>query len=121
MSHSSLPADDQPSHSSTEDRLLRRQLEESIGKRFYETCDGVIQGLLTRCEWYVTTSAQSLTLVIACPDHGLNWQILNNITAIAAGLEAFSDSARIRICPPAGLGAPYEMRIDEVFLYQDPH
>jgi hypothetical protein len=120
MHQPTLPPDDLPPERLTPvDALLRRQLENSIGKRFYEGCDGVTQGLLLSCEWYVTIDAKALTLVIACPDQSTNWRILNNMVAIASSLEPLSKQARIRVCPPVGSGDPFEIRVDEISIYQD--
>jgi hypothetical protein len=120
MSKSFLSPDDLPPAEVDQlDGILRRQLEDAIERRFYETCDGVTQSLLTSCEWYITTKALALTLVINCPDLGLNWRVLNNIVPLGTRLEAFSPSARIRISPSVGTGAPFEIRVDEISVYRD--
>jgi hypothetical protein len=120
MSQPFLPPDDLPPAEVDQlDGILRRQLEDAIGRCFYEACDGVTQSLLTSCEWYITTKAIALTLVINCPDLGLNWRVLNNIVPLGTRLEQFSASARIRISPPVGTGAPFEVRVDEISVYRD--
>jgi hypothetical protein len=120
MDKPSLPPDDLPSAKAARlDRLLRRQLEESTSKRFYEACDRITQVLLSSCEWYITTNASALTLVINCPDIATNWHILSNIVAIGSRLEQFSSSAKIRVCPPIGKGTPFEIRVDEISVYRD--
>ncbi len=120
MSNPSLSPDDLPPTEPTRfDRILRRQLEESTGKRLYEQCDRTVQALLSSCEWYITTNASALTLVIVCADRVTNWRVLNNLVQIGSQLEQFSSRAKIRICPPMGMGTPFEMRVDEISVYQD--
>jgi hypothetical protein len=120
MNHPPLPSDDLPSFdASSIDNALRRQLEESIGKHFYQSCDGVTQGLLTSCEWYFTITTSALTLVIVCPDLATNWRVLHNIVPIGKQLERFADTAKIRVCPPVGSGTPFEIRVNEISIYRD--
>lgn len=114
-----LPEDDlPPSVTTLPDRILQRQLEESIEKYFYQACDHSMQALLSKCEWYVTTNAKSVTLVIECPDTLMNWRVLKNLVKLGATLQQFA-SARIRVCPPPGPGTPFEMRVDELSVYRD--
>jgi len=113
----SLPSDDLPS--AQLDGMLQRHLEETIARRLYEACDGVTQALLTGCEWFITTNAPALTLVVNCPDRSTNWRVLNHIAALAQPLETFAPNARIRVCPPAGLGEPLEVRVDEIPVFRD--
>ena len=63
-----LPEDLPPAEATNTDKILRRQLEESTTKHFYEACDRTTQVFLPRCEWYITIQASTLTLEIACPD-----------------------------------------------------
>lgn len=115
MNKPCLPADDLPPVQATNlDKILRRQLEESTGKRFYEACDRITKALLSSCEWYVTTNTNALTLVIACPDLVTYWHIVSDIAQIGNKLEWFSSSAKIRICPPVGKGTPFEIRVNEL-------
>lgn len=120
MNPTFLSPDDLPPSSITElDEQLRRQLEESISKHFYESCDGVIQALLCQCKWHITTRASALTLVVVCPDMAANWRVLNNVVPLANQLGNFSWSAKIRICPPPEAGVPFEIRVDEVGIHGD--
>jgi hypothetical protein len=120
MSQLSLPPDDLPPVKlDGRDEIFRQQLEDAIGRCFYEACDGVTQSLLTSCEWYITTKAIAPTLVINCSDLSTNWRVLNNIVPLGTPLEQFSPAARIRICPPIGTGAPFEIRVDEISVYRD--
>jgi len=113
----SRPADDLPQ--SQFDGAFQHHLEEAIARRLYETCDGVTQALLTGCEWFITTNAPALTLVVNCPNPATNWRILNHIVSLAEALETFAHDARIRICSPVGLGEPLEIRIDEIPVFRD--
>jgi hypothetical protein len=115
-----LPPDDlPPAQIGQVDSVLRRQLEASLSKRFYESCNGTLQALLTHCEWYITTRSGPLTLVVFCPNSTTNWRVLNNIVMVSDYLEPFSKTAKIRICPPLGTGAPFVIRVDEVSVYRD--
>lgn len=112
-----LPSEDLPSPSITAlDEKLRRQLEESVAKRFYEACDGVVQGLLCQCNWQITTRASALTLVITCSNAAAHWRVMHNLVLLANQLARFSAHAKIRICPPAELGKPFELWIDELAI-----
>jgi hypothetical protein len=113
------PDDLPPSRSTQIDGFLRRQLEISIGKNFYDNCSNTVKLLLTDCEWYFTTNASVITLVINCPDLTISWSVLNEIVAIATTLEKFASSAKIRVSPPVGKGEPFEIRVDELDIYQE--
>jgi hypothetical protein len=115
-----LPADDQPpAQMGQPDQCLQRQLEECVTKHFYEACDGVTQGLLLRCEWRIASMADALTLEILCPDMMTNWRVLNNVVPLGNTLKQFVPSAKVRICPPADTGMPFEVRVDEVSVHRD--
>jgi hypothetical protein len=112
--------DDLPPPKPTQiDGFLRRQLEISIGKNFHDACNNKIKILLASCEWYFTTNASAMTLVINCPDLVTGWSVLNEIVAIATILEKFASSAKIRVSPPIGKGESFEIRVDELDIYQE--
>jgi hypothetical protein len=120
MPPSSLPSDDRPPvQFSQDDKTIQRQLKEALNKGFYEACSGVVQGLLLTCEWHLTTEADALTLVIACSNMTVNWRVLSNLTAIGQSLERFTPNAKISICPPIGMGIPFELRVDEIAQYRN--
>lgn len=120
MNKPALPPEDLPPAETTQlDRILRRKLEDTTSQHFYEACDRTIQALLSRCEWYVTTQASALTLVINCPDMNTNWQILSCIVQLGSTLEQIAKSAKVRVCPPTGMGTPFEIRVDEISVYRD--
>ena len=115
---SALPPDDRPPASTSElDATLRRQLEASVNKHFFETCDGVAQSTLMECGWTVT-STDTLMLVIHCRDTATNRRVLNRIAKIADALAQFSRTAKIRVYPPEGEGSPFDMRVDERSEYR---
>ncbi|MDX2241086.1 MAG: hypothetical protein NW224_10420 [Leptolyngbyaceae cyanobacterium bins.302] len=115
-----LSADDLPPNELDQiDKLLQQQLEESVAKHFYESCDGVTQGLLLRCEWHITSMVDALTLEILCPDMMTNWRVLNNVVPLGNTLKQFVPSAKVRICPPPDAGTPFEIRVDEVSVHRD--
>lgn len=108
-----LPPEDQPPTAPTdEDANLRRHLEISTGKYFFEACDGTTQALLMTCGWAMSV-AEGLMLVIHCPDAPTNWRVLNQIRTIADILARFNPNAKIRVYPPLGQGGPFDMRVNE--------
>lgn len=120
MARFSLSADDLPPlEPTTLDRLLRRQLDEVLTRQFAEWADSVSLQLLSSCEWYVTTYGNVPTLVINCPDSVINWKMLHHVQELGSQLQAFSKDSRIRICPPIGTGDPFEIRVDELPIYED--
>ncbi|MDJ0734054.1 MAG: hypothetical protein QNJ47_08240 [Nostocaceae cyanobacterium] len=113
-----FPHDDShPGQLTSTDIVLRQQLEHSMGKCFYSACDRSIQKLLSSCRWYFTTNADTMTLVIECPNQVINWRVLQKIVPMGSWLNQFITSAKIRICPPEGV--PFEMRVDEISVYRD--
>jgi hypothetical protein len=115
----SLPPDDRPPDDLTEqDAALRRQLELSTNKHFFETCSGSIQSLLMECSWTISV-AEVPILVIYCPDSLRNWRVLSQMTTIATALAQFSPQAKIRVYPPMGTGAPFDLRVDERLEFRD--
>lgn len=119
MSSHALPSDDRPPEVITDlDASLRRQLELSTSKHFFEACDGPTQSLLMECQWTIN-AAEVLMLIIHCPDHLSNWRVLSHMAAIAHHLAAFAPHAKIRVYPPFGTGGPFDMRVDERSEYRD--
>jgi len=114
-----LPPEDLPPESTTDlDAVLRRQLELSTSKHFFEACDGVTQSLLMDCSWTINL-AEVLMLVIHCPNTTSNWRILNRITFLAELLAQFSSTAKIRVYPPVDMGGPFDMRVSERSEYHE--
>jgi hypothetical protein len=113
------PDDLPPSQTTQIDGFLRRQLEVSIGKNFYDACTNKVKILLASCEWYFTTNTSATILVINCPDLTTSWSVLNEVVAIATTLESFASSGKIRIAPPISKGEPFEIRVDELDIYQE--
>ena len=119
MTPTPLPPEDRPPQTTTDlDAGLRRQLELSASKHFFEACDGPTQSLLMECQWTIS-AADVLMLVIHCPDHLSNWRVLSHLAAIAHHLAQFSPQAKIRVYPPFGTGGPFDMRVDERSEYRD--
>lgn len=114
-----LPPDDLPPAEITDlDAGLRRQLELSTSRHFFEACDGPTQSLLMECRWTICI-LEVLTLIIYCPDALINWRVLGHLGAIAERLAPFSDRSKIRVYPPSGKGDPFDMRVDERSAYRD--
>jgi hypothetical protein len=113
MTPITLPPEDLPPNTLTDtDLLLRRQLEISTSKLFFEACEGPIQSLLMECGWSITMTMVPM-LVIYCPDILHNWRVLSHMGAIAHSLAGFSPQAKIRVFPPTGTGDPFDLRVDE--------
>ncbi|MGP1371789.1 MAG: hypothetical protein ACTS3T_03105 [Almyronema sp.] len=120
MTPTSLPPEDLPPLATTAlDALLRQQLEQSTRQHFFENCDGPTQSLLMECRWTVWV-AETLILVIHCPDQLRNWRVLNHLATLAECLAQFSPQAKIRVYPPAGLGTPFDFCVDERSVYRRP-
>lgn len=119
MNSFSLPSDDQPPAVATNfDISLRRQLEVSASKHFFEACDGPTQSLLMNCRWTIS-AGDVLLLKIYCADQLTNWRVLNHLPEIAVPLAQFGPHAKIRVHPPSGTGDPFVMRVDERSEYRD--
>jgi len=115
MNKSFLPADDLPPVKTTLlDELLLRQLAEAIGRRFYQSCGSTTRTLLSSCHWYFKTNTYPMTLAIFCYDIESYWHIMNSIPYILNRLKQFSNSAKIRLCPPVEKGVPWEVGVDEI-------
>lgn len=114
-----LPPEDQPPALTSDlDLVLRRQLELSTSKHFFEACNGATQSLLMECGWTISVS-EVLMLVIHCPSTTTNWRVLNRIAEIGEILAQFSPLAKIRVYPPQGTGGPFDMRVNERSEYRD--
>ena len=108
-----------PFQPSSADIILRQQLDKSLSKFFYEKCDRKIRDLLSAWRWYVTTHTSAMTLVIECPDQVTTWRILQKMVPMASLLNTVATNAKIRICPPSSEGMPFEMRVDELSVYEE--
>jgi hypothetical protein len=116
----SLPPEDLPPTEVTQtDRMLHQELEQSTSRRFYEACDRITQTLLASCPWYTTTDADWLILVVDCLDIVSYWHIVSNIPQLGNRLQRFANRAKIRVYPPAGRGAPFEISVHEISAYRD--
>ncbi|MBD2681411.1 MULTISPECIES: hypothetical protein [Nostoc] len=115
-----LPPDDLPPTEVTrEDGMLQMELEQSTGRCFFLACDRITRVLLSNCQWYLTTNANILTLIIDCPDIVSYWHIVSNIPQLGNRLERFSTNAKIRVYPPFGKGMPFEIGVHEISAYRD--
>jgi hypothetical protein len=115
-----------PNGITPQDRQWSWQLETAIGRLFYESCDGVTQALLLRCDWYLTT-VPVLTLVVHCPDEAMYRRALNHVLPVGDRLAQFSLQARLRICSPddlanlseTGLPPSFEIAVSDLPTYTD--
>ncbi|MBW4512382.1 MAG: hypothetical protein KME64_38700 [Scytonematopsis contorta HA4267-MV1] len=120
MNKQQLPPDDLPAEFTVYDEVLRRRLNESATKGFYESCDRITRALLSQTEWNLSTKPPIIRLVINCPSIEVYWYIISAITQIANRLDRLCDGkAIICVFPPKEYGAPFEMRVSEIFLYKD--
>jgi hypothetical protein len=115
-----LPPDDLPPAEVTKlDGMLHLEFEQSTGRCFYQACDRITQALLAHCQWYLTTNATTLMLIIDCPDIVSYWHIVSNIPQLGNRLERFTSNAKIRVYPPFGKGMPFEIGVNEISAYRD--
>lgn len=115
------PEDQPPQQLSSQDRELRRQLDQFLTQRFRDQIlqsEITLQLSLSQCDWYITTAANVVTLVIECPNEAINWQILHQVQPLGAVMKALSNDAKLRICPPDG-SEPFEIRVDELSVYRE--
>ena len=115
-----LPPDDMPPSETTQaDGVLRRELEQSTSRCFYEACDRITQVLLSMCQWHITTNYGPPILIIECPDMPTYWNIISDISQLGNRLQRLANRAKIRVCPPPDNGAPFEIRVNEISMYRD--
>ncbi|MBW4588816.1 hypothetical protein G7B40_022525 [Aetokthonos hydrillicola Thurmond2011] len=120
MTRSFLPADDLPPVKATLlDEILMRQLAEAIGRHFYQSCASTVRVLLSYCHWYFKANSYPITLVIFCYDIESYWHIINVIPLIVNSLKQFSNSAKIHLSPPANMGVPWDVAVDEISNDED--
>lgn len=108
-----LSPDDLPPKATLLDGLLLRQLEEAIGKQFFKACNSITRALLSSCHWYFQINAGTLILVIISYDIDSYSHIAKAIPQMVDSLKLFSNTAKIRFCPPSEKGIPWEMGINE--------
>ncbi|MGL5058339.1 MAG: hypothetical protein ACRC62_00050 [Microcoleus sp.] len=115
-----LPPDDlPPQRLDMDDRILRRQLDSSLTQRFLQQCDPISHQLLNLCDWSITTAANVATLVIVCPDRIVNWRVLNHVVKLGNLMALFSQDAKLRIYADPGIVDCFEIRVDELSIYQE--
>ena len=98
MNSSNLPADDRVFSSSQLDRFLHLELQEGIGKIFYQSCDRVTHNLLSKCQWKLKNSNATLILEIFCYD-AQTYQELSQVKEQMSRLlkELFTEQSQIQI------------------------
>jgi hypothetical protein len=120
MGSTVLPPDDLPPPSlKIDDHLLRRQLDLSLTQRFQQQCDPRSLKILSSCEWSITTTANVGMLVIVCPNRQTNWQVLNQVVPLSNAMAKFSQDAKVRIYPTPEMLDYFEIRVDEISIYQE--
>lgn len=105
------PDDFSPSHPTSLDHQLHRQLCQSVSRHFYEACNGVMQALLLSCQWHVATSTEALLLVVKCPNPATHHRVLNHIAPLSQQFAEFGSTARICVYPPNAEGQPLEILV----------
>jgi UDP-N-acetyl-D-mannosaminuronic acid transferase (WecB/TagA/CpsF family) len=115
-----LPPDDLPPQQlEIGDQILLRQLDLSLTQMFLRQCDSVCQQLLAQCHWAITTTANVAMLVIVCPNKKTNWLVLNQVTILANSMAQISQDAKLRIYPTPQRLDYFEIRVDELPIYQE--
>lgn len=121
MPRPDLPADDLPPQQlALSDRILRQQLDSSLTQRFREQGDRTILQLLATCDWWITTAANVVTLAIVCPDSATNWQVLEKVIPLGNEMVRFSQDAKLRIYSSPEMVDFFEIRVEELSVYQEP-
>lgn len=121
MPHSSLPPDDLPPHKlEFDDRLLRHKLDRSLTEQFYRHCSPDLQLLLATCDWTITTAINVVTLVIICPNQSTNWLVLSHAVPLGEAMAEISQDAKLRIYATPEMLSLFEIRVDELSIYQEP-
>lgn len=116
-----LPPDDLPPEQlGLDDYVLRLKLDQSLTQRFQESCDAIAQTILANCEWSIKTITNIVTLVIVCPDRATNWQVLNQVIPLGNELAKLSQDAKLRIYATPEMLEMFEVRVDELSVYQGP-
>ena len=120
MIPAALPPDDLPPQSlKIGDLLLRSQLDLSLTQCFQAQCEPTSLKILNSCEWSITTAANVAMLVIVCPNHKTNWQVLNQVISLSNTIAQFSQDAKLRIYPTPEMLDYFEIRVDEISIYRD--
>jgi len=120
MGSTALPPDDLPPQSlQIDDHQLRRQLDLSLTQRFQQHCDPISLKILSSCEWSITTTANVGMLVIVCPNRQTNWKVLNQVIPLSKAMAMFSQDAKVRIYPTPEMLDYFEIRVDEISIYQE--
>lgn len=120
MAISNLPSDDLPPRRlNLADQILRQQLDASLTQRFQQQCDPDTQQLLATCDWSITTTVQVVMLVIVCPDRLTNWKVLNQVVTLGNLMAQFSQDAKLRIYATPEMIDLFEIRVDELSIYQE--
>lgn len=120
MGSTALPPDDLPPQSlKIDDHRLRRQLDLSLTQRFQQRCDPTSLKILSSCEWSITTTANVGMLVIVCPNRQTNWKVLNQVVPLSNAMAKFSQDAKVRIHPTPEMLDYFEIRVDEISIYQE--
>ncbi|OUC12227.1 MAG: hypothetical protein B0A82_23670 [Alkalinema sp. CACIAM 70d] len=101
------------------DRQLRSQLDRSLTQCFQAQCDPTSLQILNSCEWSITTTANVAMLVIICPNRKTNWQVLNQAVPLSNTIAQFSQDAKLRIYSTPKMLDYFEIRVDEISIYQE--
>ncbi|NEQ96770.1 MAG: hypothetical protein F6K30_08605 [Cyanothece sp. SIO2G6] len=119
-SHNLPPDDLPPEQLALEDYTLRRQLDVALTQRFQESSNITSQEVLSTCEWSIKTITNIATLVIVCPDKMTNWKVLNQVIPLGNELAKLSKDAKLRIYATPKMLEMFEIRVDELSVYQGP-
>lgn len=94
-----LPPDDLASTTTSVDRVLLLELQETVRKQFYQGCDRISQTLLIQCQWSLTLNADVPTLALLCPNSETYWHIIDNIENFGNYLRRVIPTSRIEVIP----------------------
>jgi hypothetical protein len=100
-------------HPST-DGVLHQQLGEAIARRFYLTCSGITQLILSGCEWQIDKQGERLSLVVHCGSDMDYWHFISNLPEIELQIKQFTNHFKVQIFSPLTNRTPFEMEMAEI-------
>jgi hypothetical protein len=96
------------------DDALHQQLGEAIAKRFYQTCSGITQLILSSCEWQITKEADCLSLIVICANDMDYWHFISNLPEIESKIKQFTNHFKVQIFSSLTNRIPFEVEMAEI-------
>jgi hypothetical protein len=96
------------------DGALHQQLGEAIARRFYQTCSGITQLILSGCEWHIDKQGERLSLVVSCGNDMDYWHFISNLPEIERQIKQFTNHFKVQIFSPLTNRTPFELEMAEL-------